>query len=234
MNREFTCIVCPRGCHITVGEANNVSGNLCPRGKNYVLKEMTSPERTLTSSIRITNRNNCVVSVKTSKPIPKGKIFEMMDVVNRMLDQSLEMFVSGDMTHMQSMSDMENQVDFMELELTKRHIRRLREGKCTAQAGIYFSDTVSGLERVADHATNIAFSMLEARNGRHSASAFTQADHEGSDNNNTMRIRQAFLSDRTESGLEPDEEDEPENMQEMAREKRKAFEARTDRKKKKK
>ena len=43
---------------------------------------MTSPERTLTSSVRVTNRENCVVSIKTSKPIPKDKVFEMMDVVN--------------------------------------------------------------------------------------------------------------------------------------------------------
>lgn len=82
MNREFTCIVCPRGCHITVDEQNNVSGNFCPRGKNYVLKEMSAPERTLTSSVRVTNRFNCVVSVKTSNPIPKDKIFEMMEIVN--------------------------------------------------------------------------------------------------------------------------------------------------------
>lgn len=82
MNREFTCIVCPRGCHITVDEQNNVSGNFCPRGKVYVLKEMSAPERTLTSSVRVTNRPNCVVSVKTSNPIPKDKIFEMMEIVN--------------------------------------------------------------------------------------------------------------------------------------------------------
>ena len=82
MNREFTCIICPRGCRITVDENNNVSGNSCPRGKVYVLKEISAPERTLTSLVRITNRDNCVVSVKTSKPIPKAKIFEMMDVIN--------------------------------------------------------------------------------------------------------------------------------------------------------
>lgn len=82
MNREFTCIICPRGCHITVDENNNVSGNSCPRGKVYVLKEMSAPERTLTSSVRVTNRPNCVVSVKTSNPIPKAKLFEMMEVVN--------------------------------------------------------------------------------------------------------------------------------------------------------
>ena len=80
--KEFTCIVCPRGCHITVTEDLEVSGNFCPRGKEYVLNEIKNPTRVLTSSIRVTNRTMCVVSVKTSAPIPKNKIFEMMDVIN--------------------------------------------------------------------------------------------------------------------------------------------------------
>ena len=92
---------------------------------------------------------------------------EMMTIVNVMLDESLDMFVTGNMSHMQDIRAMENQIDAMEIELTQRHIKRLREGKCSAQAGIYYTDTVSGLERVADHAMNIAFSLLEAKNGKH-------------------------------------------------------------------
>ncbi|MBQ9326285.1 MAG: Na/Pi cotransporter family protein [Clostridia bacterium] len=92
---------------------------------------------------------------------------EMMNIVNVMLDESLDMFVTGNMSHMQDIRAMENQIDDMEIELTQRHIKRLREGKCSAQAGIYYTDTVSGLERVADHAMNIAFSLLEAKNGKH-------------------------------------------------------------------
>ena len=82
MNREFTCIVCPRGCHITVDEYLNVSGNFCPRGKDYVLSEITCPTRIVTSTIRVTNRMMCVVSVKTTKPIPKDKIFDLMEHIN--------------------------------------------------------------------------------------------------------------------------------------------------------
>lgn len=88
MNKEFTCIICPRGCRITVDENNNVSGNSCPRGKVYVLKEMSAPERTLTTSVRVTNREYKVVSVKTSKPIPKDKIFEVMQLVDTLSVQA--------------------------------------------------------------------------------------------------------------------------------------------------
>ena len=92
---------------------------------------------------------------------------EMMEIVNSMLQQSLNMFVTGDMSSMQAVVDMENTIDGMEVDLTQRHIKRLKEGKCSAQAGIYYTDTVSGLERVADHAINIAFSLIEAKTGKH-------------------------------------------------------------------
>lgn len=49
----------------------------------------------------------------------------------------------------------------MERELQESHIQRLTRNECTAEAGMMFSDLLSGLERVADHATNIAFSLTE-------------------------------------------------------------------------
>ena len=49
----------------------------------------------------------------------------------------------------------------MERELQESHIQRLTRNECTASAGMMFSDILSGLERVADHATNIAFSLTE-------------------------------------------------------------------------
>ena len=81
---EFTCIVCPRGCHITVDENLNVKGNFCPKGKEYVLNEINNPLRTLTTTIRVTNRFMCVVSVKTSKPIPKKDMYQLMEFVNKL------------------------------------------------------------------------------------------------------------------------------------------------------
>lgn len=80
--RELTCIICPRGCRLSVelGEDITVSGNLCPRGKNYAVSECTDPRRTVTSTVRTDSGD--LVAVRTSKPIPKDKVFECMRVIN--------------------------------------------------------------------------------------------------------------------------------------------------------
>ena len=51
---------------------------------------------------------------------------------------------------------LEDEVDTMEEELREKHIERLSSGKCTAEVGVIFLDAISNLERVADHAVNIA------------------------------------------------------------------------------
>lgn len=96
----------------------------------------------------------------------QNELKEMMELINRILEESLDMFVTGNTERMQEISDLEDTIDQMERNLQATHILRLNEGKCSAQAGIYFSDVVSGLERVGDHAINIAFSLIEAKRSR--------------------------------------------------------------------
>ena len=86
----------------------------------------------------------------------------MLDEVNQILQYSVNMFVTGNMEHMKDVSNIEDHIDLLERQLQKKHIRRLNEGKCSAQSGLYMSEIISGLERVSDHATNIAFSLTEA------------------------------------------------------------------------
>lgn len=54
----------------------------------------------------------------------------------------------------------EEKVNATEKRLRDRHIKRLTEEKCTSLAGIIFLDLVSNLERVSDHAANIAYTTL--------------------------------------------------------------------------
>ena len=82
--KEFTCIICPRGCRLQVDDNMNVTGNFCIRGKQYAISELTNPVRTITSSVRVNNREDLLVSVKTSGSIPKGKIFEVMEEINKL------------------------------------------------------------------------------------------------------------------------------------------------------
>lgn len=85
--RELTCIVCPMGCHIKVlsdgDQIVSITGNTCPRGKEYAVTECTHPVRTLTTTIKCTDGR--LLPVKTKKPIPKEKIREYMDFINNLL-----------------------------------------------------------------------------------------------------------------------------------------------------
>lgn len=92
---------------------------------------------------------------------------EMLDMVNELIQYSFEMFVKSDERHMQDVIALENSVDEKERELQQKHVDRLTKGDCTPEAGMIFSDIVSGLERVADHATNIAFATSASEENMH-------------------------------------------------------------------
>ena len=86
---------------------------------------------------------------------------EMGSKVNTILKYAMEMFASNSREHLHDIMTLEDSIDEMERQLQKNHIERLTKNECSAAAGMVFSDTISGFERVADHATNIAYAMLE-------------------------------------------------------------------------
>jgi len=78
--KTITCIICPRGCAMSF-ENGTVTGNACSRGKRYAIEEVTSPTRSLTTVLRVSNRTDTMVSVKTSRPIPKDNILDAMQAL---------------------------------------------------------------------------------------------------------------------------------------------------------
>ena len=91
----------------------------------------------------------------------KKQLQDMTDMVVKTLEYSLEMFSQRNQEHMQEVISLEDEVDEKERKLQQSHVKRLAKGACSPEAGMLFSDTISGLERVADHATNIAFAIME-------------------------------------------------------------------------
>lgn len=87
---------------------------------------------------------------------------ELLDMVIKLIRYSVDMFARSDESHMQEVIALEDSVDRKEKEMQQAHVQRLTKGECTPQAGMMFSDIASGLERVADHATNIAFAVIAA------------------------------------------------------------------------
>ena len=85
MSKMFTCIICPNGCEIeteTDGqEILSMEGALCERGREYVTRELRNPQRTIASSVPVDGGEIPLVSVRLSAPVPKGRIFEVMDVI---------------------------------------------------------------------------------------------------------------------------------------------------------
>ena len=82
MTKEFICIVCPRGCRITVDDDGNIEGYGCIRGKKYVQEELRDPRRIVTSTVKTAFPERPRISCKTSEPVPKAKIFDVMEAID--------------------------------------------------------------------------------------------------------------------------------------------------------
>lgn len=81
MKRNLICIICPRGCSISADITEKgvmVTGNACPKGEEYAVNECTNPVRTVTATVRVSNRYNTMISVKTATPVPKDRMMDVM------------------------------------------------------------------------------------------------------------------------------------------------------------
>jgi CxxC motif-containing protein len=86
--KRMTCIICPNGCEITIdknGEEWVVEGNMCPKGRDFGINEMTDPKRSICSTVRTRNKSMPRLPVRTDGEIPKDKIFDVMNEINRVI-----------------------------------------------------------------------------------------------------------------------------------------------------
>ncbi len=95
MEKKLTCIDCPRGCRLLVdfneGVVASVTGNKCPKGEVYAKEECVNPMRVLTTSVDAQGLSLKRVAVKTDKPIPKVKLFDAMQEIQKFkLQRSVE------------------------------------------------------------------------------------------------------------------------------------------------
>jgi len=81
MTKPIICIICPKGCHVTVNTEHDpwvTEGNACARGAVYALQETRDPRRTLTATVAITGAAIARCPVATSAPIPKVHLMDAM------------------------------------------------------------------------------------------------------------------------------------------------------------
>ncbi|MBO0412498.1 MULTISPECIES: DUF1667 domain-containing protein [Enterococcus] len=83
--KNFICIMCPKGCHLTVDENNDyqVSGYSCNKGVKYGKAEATNPVRVVTSTVIVDGGSGHLCSVKTADGIPKKAVLAAMKEINK-------------------------------------------------------------------------------------------------------------------------------------------------------
>ena len=93
-----------------------------------------------------------------------NELREVKTTINSLFDISVSAFENLDNSLLSEVDILENSIDEASVELEARHIERIKKGLCEPQIGSIYLQTISNLERVGDHITNIAFSI---RNYRH-------------------------------------------------------------------
>ena len=82
MIKSYACIICPKGCEITIKTEGtqpiSIEGANCNRGMEYVKQELTDPQRTIATLVAVQNGETPLVSVRLTKAIPKAKIFDVV------------------------------------------------------------------------------------------------------------------------------------------------------------
>jgi len=90
----------------------------------------------------------------------RNDIRKMKEKIMQMLAISKDAFEKLNKNGLSNLTVLENEVDGMKKELTASHFLRLAEGNCSIEASPYYSSTISGLERVADHLVNVGYSIV--------------------------------------------------------------------------
>jgi phosphate:Na+ symporter len=94
---------------------------------------------------------------------PKAK-YEMeifASAVEEIVDLSIRAFEDQDVALAKKIEPLEEAIDDIHMEVKRRHVRRLRKGKCTIEQGFDLSDIGTDFERIADHCSNIAVGIIE-------------------------------------------------------------------------
>ena len=81
--------------------------------------------------------------------------------ITDILNRTTKSFVEGDYELARSVEPLEEVIDELNKKVKKHHMKRLHKGKCTIELGLVLSDIAMNYERVADHCSNIAVSMMQ-------------------------------------------------------------------------
>ena len=89
--------------------------------------------------------------------------------VENILNRSVQAFLENDKNLAMTVEPLEEVIDQLNKDVKKRHVKRLRKGKCTIELGLLLSDIATNYERVSDHCSNLAVYMIQSEDSNFEA-----------------------------------------------------------------
>ena len=102
----------------------------------------------------------------------KKELKVMEDAVREILHLTVESFAKEDLAKCIQVEPLEEVIDDLDLEIKKRHVKRLQKGKCTIELGFILQDLTADLERISDHCSNVAVCLLEVSEDEYETHAY--------------------------------------------------------------
>ena len=107
-------------------------------------------------------------------PKAKSEMEIFSAAVTEIVDLSVRAFENQDITLAKMIEPLEETIDEIHKEMKRRHVRRLRKGKCTIEQGFDLSDIGTDFERIADHCSNIAVGLIEVDEDAYDAHGYIE------------------------------------------------------------
>jgi len=94
----------------------------------------------------------------------KAEIRVFVSALSEILNNAVDAFLKEDLEEARMVEPLEEVIDAIQADIRSRHVQRLREGACTIELGFVLSDLLTNMERVSDHCSNIAATLIQTKN----------------------------------------------------------------------
>ena len=129
---------------------------------SVLLHCITDYERISDHALNIMQKaRNMSESKREFTPKAKSEMEIFSGAIKEIVDLAIRAFEAQDVDLAKMIEPLEETIDGINMEVKRRHIRRLRKGKCTIEQGFDLSDISTDFERIADHCSNIAVGLIE-------------------------------------------------------------------------
>ncbi|MBR2133364.1 MAG: Na/Pi cotransporter family protein [Eubacterium sp.] len=120
----------------------------------------------------------------------------MSKAVKEIVDLSTEAFINDDVKLAKKVEPLEQVINNLKYELREKHEKRVEDGKCDFEQGMLFIDIINSFERIADHCSNLAVSIIELSHGSFQTHSYLK-EVKNSDNKSFMQTFEEYLEKYT-------------------------------------